>query len=137
MKTFSAFDVSQCGTKRSRTSLSEARCLCAALDKEVNKAGRFIGPNVSEEELLELFQLGVVGLPLESTTPTGRGRNINTLMDYVGWIGIGEEQHGLRRGVVMVTECSSFIHMLTYIKSICCWNLYCSSFVSLLQQRNR
>ena len=88
MKTFSAFDVSQCGTKRSRTSLSEARCLCGALDKEVNKAGRFIGPNVSEEELLELFQLGVVGLPLESTTPTGRGRNINTLK-WTTLVGLG------------------------------------------------
>lgn len=79
MKTFSAFDVSMCGSKRSRTTLSEARCLCTALDNEVNKAGRFVGPNVSEAELLELFQLGVAGLDISRTTPTGRGRNINTL----------------------------------------------------------
>lgn len=78
MKTFSAFDVAMCG-KRGRTTLSEARCLVAAVDREVVKAGRTIGPNVSEVELLELFKLGIVGLDILRTTPTGRGRNINSL----------------------------------------------------------
>jgi len=78
MKTFSALDVAMCG-KRGRTTLSEARCLVAALDREVRKAGGSIGPNVSEAELFELFKLGIVGLDISRTTPTGRGRNINSL----------------------------------------------------------
>lgn len=78
MKTFSAFDVAMCG-KRGRTILSEARCLVAAVDREVVKAGGTIGPNVNEAELLELFKMGIVGLDISRTTPTGRGRNINSL----------------------------------------------------------
>ncbi len=78
MKTFNAFDVAMCG-KRGRTTLSEARCLVAAVDREVVKAGGTIGPNVNEAELLELFKLGIVGLDISRTTPTGRGRNINSL----------------------------------------------------------
>ena len=78
MKTFSAFDVSFCG-KRSRTSLSEARCLVAALDKEVEKAGGSIGPKISEAQLVELFRVGVEGLDIPLETPTGRPRNIDSL----------------------------------------------------------
>ncbi len=51
----------------------------AVLDREVAKAGGSIGPNVSETELFELFRLGIAGLDVARTTPTGRGRNINSL----------------------------------------------------------
>ncbi|KAL7430332.1 hypothetical protein ACHAXM_002140 [Skeletonema potamos] len=75
MKTFTSSDVSFCGN-RSRMSLSEARCLATALDKEVEKAGRRSNPNMSEAELVELFRLGIKGLNIPLTTPTGRGRDI-------------------------------------------------------------
>ena len=75
MKTFRTFDVSHCGT-RSRTSLSEARCLATALDKEVTKAGRSITPNMSQAELVDLCRLGIKGLDIPLTTPTGRDRDI-------------------------------------------------------------
>lgn len=58
MKTFTTYDVSFCG-KRSRMSLSETRSLANALDREVAKAGRSIGPNTSKAELAELFKLAV------------------------------------------------------------------------------
>jgi hypothetical protein len=78
MKTFTTYDVSFCG-KRSRMSLSETRSLANALDREVAKAGRSIGPNTSKAELAELFKLAVKGLNIPLTTPTGRDRDIFSL----------------------------------------------------------
>ena len=75
MKYFSTSDVSFCG-KRSRMSLSEARGLANALDKEVVKAGRSISPNMSQAELVELFRFAVNGLDMPLQTPTGRQRDI-------------------------------------------------------------
>ena len=78
MKTFTATDVSFCG-KRSRTSLSEARCLVAKLDQAVEKAGGVIRPDMSENEIVQMFQLGVRGLDIPLRTPTGRERNLYNL----------------------------------------------------------
>ncbi|KAK1740746.1 hypothetical protein QTG54_008841 [Skeletonema marinoi] len=75
MKYFSTSDVSFCG-KRSRMSLSEARGLANALDKEVIKAGRSISPNMSQAELVELFRFAVNGIDMPLQTPTGRQRDI-------------------------------------------------------------
>ncbi len=75
MKTFSTSDVNFCG-KRSRMSLSEARCLAQALDREVAKAGGTIGPNISQEELVQHFRVAVNGLNMPLSTPTGRQRDI-------------------------------------------------------------
>eukprot|EP00986_Skeletonema_menzelii_P004595 scaffold1572_cov141-Skeletonema_menzelii.AAC.10 len=75
MKTFSTSDVYFCG-KRSRMSLSEARCLANALDAEAIKAGKSIPPNMSQAELVEIFRVAVNGLEMPLETPTGRQRDI-------------------------------------------------------------
>lgn len=75
MKTFTTSDVNFCGN-RSRMSLSEARCLANALDREVAKAGMTIGPNTSQEDLVQVFRVAVNGLNMPLATPSGRHRDI-------------------------------------------------------------
>eukprot|EP00574_Skeletonema_japonicum_P005526 CAMPEP_0201727806 /NCGR_PEP_ID=MMETSP0593-20130828/13740_1 /ASSEMBLY_ACC=CAM_ASM_000672 /TAXON_ID=267983 /ORGANISM="Skeletonema japonicum, Strain CCMP2506" /LENGTH=619 /DNA_ID=CAMNT_0048219735 /DNA_START=67 /DNA_END=1926 /DNA_ORIENTATION=+ len=107
MKTFSTSDVSFCG-KRSRMSLSEARCLANALDREVAKAGRTIDPSISQEELMQLFRLAVNGLDMPLATPTGRQRDIfrlkwSTFTKYK-LISKGEEKNKKAEGMQLAHE---------------------------------